>query len=52
LKDIDLNPLAEELKEDFNSFLFNFEKREKHSKNPEDICFWAVDISAKKIHLA
>lgn len=52
LKDIELNPLSEELKEDFNSFLFNFERHEKHSKTPEDICFWALDVSAKKIHLA
>jgi len=52
LQQIDLNPLSEELKEDFNSFLFNFEKNEKMSKSPEDICFWALDISSKKIHLA
>jgi hypothetical protein len=52
LQDIELNPLADQLKEDFNSFLFTFEKREKNSKSPEDICFWAIDISAKKIHLA
>lgn len=52
LQQIDLNPVSEELKEDFNSFLFNFEKKEKASKTPEDICFWALDISSKKIHLA
>lgn len=52
LTDITLNPLADELKEDFNSFLYHFENSEKKSQTPEDICFWSLGISAKKIHLA
>ncbi len=41
-----------ELKDDFNSMLFSFENRERKSKTPNDICFWALNISPKKIHLA
>jgi sigma-B regulation protein RsbU (phosphoserine phosphatase) len=40
------------LKEDFNSALFQLEKNEKKTQAPQDICFWSLEISAKKIHLA
>ena len=48
----DLKVSHNDFKDDFNAMLYHFENKERKLKTANDICFWAINVSPKKIHLA